>query len=274
MKTTPHVTKMLCGASGGASSEGIGVAQESSVNIKNPARWLLNLWGRLPNPSSVPSDNVIAGWAKAFGLEPGDPRVFAGLRAVDFMMRKAQDQVSSMPFPGNVGGRYLEWVKAFQHALSYTSTSTSWRDLYTGFSAARFMRLQDAADWLDVYRTEEVATQQELDELVRSMADLHGEISAADINEEFKRLLLDMVEAMRRALAEYQVSGQSGVADAMGDIMARILSRPDVLKKNAASPWLDKVIDAGKKFIKFGADIKDTYEVIGGSAKFLLEHLK
>lgn len=250
------------------------MAKASPGNIKDPARWLLNLWGRLPTPSAVPGNSIIAGWTKAFGLEPGDPRVFGGLRAVDFTMRKAQERVLSVPFPERLRSRYLEWVKAFQQALSQTSAGAGWSDLYTAFSAERLLRLKDAVDWLDEYYTGDKATQEDLDELVQSLAELHGEISTADLDEEFKRLLLDMVEAMRRALAEYQVTGQSGVADAMGDIMVRVLSRPEVLKKDAKHPLLRRVIEAGQKFIKLGADIKDTHEVIGGAAQFLLEQLK
>ncbi|TDR46548.1 hypothetical protein DFR29_10380 [Tahibacter aquaticus] len=130
--------------------------------------------------------------------------------------------------------------------------------------------------WLDdTASPDNVMTQSDLDGLIQSIDALRKEIaSATDLEADFKALLLDMVEALRRALSEYQIRGASGVDDALGEIMGRLLVHLKVVQENSKSPWFRRVFDAAMKVIKFGADAKDTKEVLGGFGQLLLEVVK
>jgi len=191
--------------------------------VPNPALWLLRLWDRMPSTSTARSMQV---WPSVFGLRNGDTQILNAMLAMVAMADRTRDAVLASGLPDSMKSGMVEWRKAYDVVLPNVASNGTWDNTRSEFTIARRERLLYCAEWLDQVCAKPEETQTELDRIAAELQDLRAAIQEAEgIDDDFRALLLDAVECMRRAIAEYEVRGAAGIDAAFGEIFAQVLRR-------------------------------------------------
>lgn len=191
---------------------------ESKLHVPNPAAWIGRVWDRMPAPSS---ESSLKGWAHAFGLQDQDPRVFEAVGCFVDMGKKTQAAVAALRgLPDTVRKRLLGWTPAFEEIVHNTAANGAWSNIRTHFTAVRREQLTQCEAWLDEQMWTQEETRSYLDSLLRDIEKMKAEALNADVEEDFRRFLLDVFESLRRAVAEYEIRGSQGVFTSLGEVLS------------------------------------------------------
>jgi hypothetical protein len=238
--------------------------------VPNPARWLLRVWDRLsPNLSQT----ALIGWAVTFGLEPNDPRVLSAIFAMMNIVERTKRASDLLGLPQGIKTQIAPWSDAFDRVVQRAASGESWQHTRGQFTDVRREKLEMCANWLDHGGCASVdETDSEVRDLNSELASLQEAVRDADgLDHEFRELLLDILETLRRAIAEYNMRGMQGVEAALGEIFATIWRRQEAWKKGTKD-WKARAWDAVNRASKLGGLVR--LGVLASEfGKLLLDHI-
>lgn len=110
--------------------------------------------------------------------------------------------------------------------------------------------------------SEKVVEEKELVKIWLEIEKLYEEIFKAEINQELKTVLLELLEAMRQAIHDYRIRGIKSFEDAIAWIIGKIAMNRDLIK-NTQSEELTRVNKIIKKFIAVYSFAADTVQLLG-----------
>jgi len=226
--------------------------------VPNPAVWLGNIWDRMPPPSQATS---LSEWARTFQLDPNDVRVFDGLQAFIFMAGRTQQAVSDLNLPEKIKRAHLSWTSAFSEVMQQAVGNGAWSNSRHRFTAVARSQLQTCELWLDQICASSEETSGEFEQILEELDNLRASVQDADVEEDFKILLLDIIESMRRAISEYDIRGGVGVQQALGEILGHALRRTDLVARNAKGDLLARAGKVLKRVAFVGGVIKGGAEI-------------
>lgn len=209
----------------------------SQENIKNPAIWLLDLWGRLPTSGDVITKSTMVGWASAFGLKVDDTKVFESIASVYSTVDDAKTLVQRLTVSDRKKTQLSSWTPAFEEALTDLSRGRTWQNAISRFTPDRKVHLEYCATELDV-AIEKITTIEEIQKQAEHISHLLSELDKDNsVDQSFKSLMHDLFEALRRALSEYMIRGNKGVMDSISVIFANIFRYKDHFDTEEKKKW-------------------------------------
>jgi len=236
--------------------------------VPNPARWLLRIWDRL---QASGEHAALAGWCVTLGLQPHDPRVFKALSAILDMTERTTIAVKSLNLPAPVTEQMLSWRPAFNRIIQLAAANSAWRNTHALFTEGLKTSLTACAVWLDQVCASESDVRQEIVDLSTELDSLLDAVKSADVDEEFRVLLLDIIESLRRALAEYEIRGMEGVDANIGEILATVLRGRDAVKRGPKGLW-SRVWTLIDRTSKLGGLVRAGVLAVDGG-RYLIEHI-
>lgn len=226
--------------------------------VPNPAAWLGTVWDRMPPPSHAAS---LSEWARTFQLGPDDVRVLDGLQAFVFMAGRTQQAVSDLNLPEKIKRAHLSWTSAFTEVMLQAVANGAWSNTRHRFTAVARSQLHTCELWLDEVCASSDDTSSELRQILEELDSLRASVQDADVEEDFKTLLLDIVESMRRAIAEYEIRGSVGVQQALGEVLGHALRRMDLVARNAKGDLLGRAGKVLRRIALVGGVVKGGAEI-------------
>lgn len=191
---------------------------ENKLQVPNPAAWIGRVWDRMPAPGGEPS---LKAWAQAFGLGHNDARVLDAVGCFVDMGKRTQAAMEALRgLPNSVRNSLLGWTSAFEEIVHQTTANGAWSNIRVRFTDVRREQLRQCEQWLDEQLWTQEETRAYLDSLIRDIDAMKEEALNADVEEDFRRFLLDVLEALRRAVAEYEIRGSQGVFTSLGEILS------------------------------------------------------
>ncbi|MGO4552399.1 hypothetical protein AB4059_15030 [Lysobacter sp. 2RAF19] len=213
-------------------------------NVKNPASWLVTVWDRMPRDSSTIHAPALVGWAATFGLKKHDISVFEALASVAANVDLAVELVRRLNAPEKKKEQLTTWQDAFRNGVSPAQSGNQWSNVLQYFTPDRKVHLDYCSTELDVAIPSSASIGQVRDH-ASMIESLITSLEADDsIDAEFKHIVHDLLEALRRALAEYETRGQKGVLDSMGFIFATLLRYKDLFDTPGKQRWGAKLRQA------------------------------
>jgi hypothetical protein len=191
---------------------------QPKLNVPNPAAWVGRIWDRMPASNGEAS---LRAWTRIFGLKDQDPRVLEAVGCFLDMANKTEEAVHALRgLPESVKNRMLGWTPAFNDIVLQTAANGAWSNIRLGFTDVRREQLQHCEEWLDQQMWTWQETRSYLDSLLGDIEAMKTNVECAELDEDFRGLLLDILEALRRAVAEYEIRGSKGVFSSLGEVLA------------------------------------------------------
>lgn len=110
--------------------------------------------------------------------------------------------------------------------------------------------------------SEKVVDEEEIIKIKSEVEELYEEIRRAEINQELKTVLLELLEAMRQAIHEYRIRGINSFKDSIALIIGKIIMNEELIK-NSDSEEVRKVYKLLGKFSSLYSFAADTVQILG-----------
>lgn len=190
----------------------------SKARVPNPAAWLGRIWDRMPAPSGIAA---LKAWQIAFALGDDDARVFEAVGCFVEMARRTEKAVRAIRgLPDALIDQMLGWTYALSEITHLTTANSAWSNVRARFTDVRRENLRMCENLLN----QQMLTADESDDALQQLQDavdaMQAEVKASQFDDAFRELLLDMLEALHRALAEYSIRGAKGVFASMGEVLS------------------------------------------------------
>lgn len=240
----------------------------TQTNVRNPANWLLDLWERLPRAQPYQNKQSLAIWAHVFSLKEGAPEVLTILACVFTNASQAVAFTKRLQTTDQKKSQLITWHAAFRGASLAVAHNSTWQTTLQHFTADRKVHLEYCASELEAaLAANSFTSADELAELNKKLDELMLTLAKdAELDDEFKLLLYDLFEAARRAIAEYSIRGNKGVADSFSYIIANVIRYRDKFDTPAKSKWAREL----REIIAIMADVATVtgYSALAFSSTF------
>lgn len=218
----------------------------------NPAAWLLQVWKRIPPTLDTYGESSgIAGWNAVFGKDPNDRFALSALSSVQTAVEDSTKLVTQLSVTESRKTRLLSWKEAFDHSFDAITESRRWRHVCAAFTADRLVHLEYCAEQLE----EVLPNRSSYEDIRQACAQVDSTLSQllADKNLEpdFKLLIGDLLETLRRSLYEYELRGSKGVFDSISSVFSTLVKYKDRFNSEHEKKWWGTVRDT----IGIAADI-------------------
>ncbi|HEY0459237.1 MAG TPA: hypothetical protein VGC97_08890, partial [Pyrinomonadaceae bacterium] len=111
--------------------------------------------------------------------------------------------------------------------------------------------------------SEKVVDEETLLKIDSEIRELYEEINKAEINQNLKIVLLELLEAMHQAIHEYRIRGINSLKDSIALIIGKIIMNEELIKTQ--SKEVTKVGKIVNKFIAVYSFAADTVQLLGAS---------
>jgi len=127
--------------------------------------------------------------------------------------------------------KFMKCMGPIKGAFKIPSLNASWSDTLKKISDSDIALLELSSEALDAYRKEALIEQDQLEEIKQDTDSLFNEIVNSDLDKNLKVILLDLLEVIRRAIAEYQIRGAEGLKKAVAESVGRLFIDKDIVLK-------------------------------------------
>lgn len=110
--------------------------------------------------------------------------------------------------------------------------------------------------------SEKIVDEEELIKISIEISELYEEIISAEINQELKTILLELLEAMHQAIHEYRIRGISSLKDSIALIIGKFYMNEELIR-NTQSEEISKVMKIVNKFRQIYSFAADTVQLLG-----------
>jgi hypothetical protein len=193
-------------------------------------------------PENKPIQEV---WANLFQTETADtPWIFRNLSALFDSTEEIERLVKRIPDKNHA--LFLKCLTPIRKGLSYPHMGNPWQSVRTCFAPEHLHGLEFCSDLLTEYYPEDQISGGELDEITKGINELFAEVNNSAIDAKLKALLLDLLETIRRCIAEYQIRGSKGIREAV-TVALDTLSQH--IRKKDGTSYSDKEKSLVAKFL-------------------------
>jgi hypothetical protein len=202
-------------------------------------------------------------WAKMFDVAPDDT---AGLLAffVQVMGLVAQTRRAIESLTDVDKDAYLRPIVQIERAFTRANFETHCAEFKGIINDSVMVALDFCSDKLSRVAAEEMIDATVLRELLSDVQDMIEEILGSTMDASLKAVILDHLEAIRRAILQYKISGAEGIKRAMDSGVGSLLRHADELKKSDNKSKVERLTKLLAKI--------DGYVTFGVGAKKLFGH--
>ena len=226
----------------------------TAVSLNNPAG---RLYEALSSARDKGATNILTAFATALGENPKDPaRVFLKVG----MLYQAIDEVSEQLKPLNDADfldLYLESVPRLKAALNIISFNAAWESHKNLIRDEDLKTLKYCSAKLSKASFEPALSEEQIADLKNKVAALYEEVlKSKELDPQLQRLVLDHLEAIRRAIHDYKVRGIRPIAEALSITMLTLVvndpeKEPVTDESNSdEKPKSKTTMDKVRQFIK------------------------
>lgn len=180
-------------------------------------------------------------WARTFNLEQADAipifRFLSHLMdltdEVELRIKNIDDVNSDLML------RYLDSVR---EGLSCTNLELPWGHCRQNLTDKALVDLEYCADAITRSYIENPLEESELKTIKDDIDGLFEDLKTSTLDRDLRLLLLDLTEELRRAVAEYEIRGASGLRRALARSVGELILRWKTLEKEKDSSEMQKLI--------------------------------
>lgn len=178
-------------------------------------------------------------WTEALGA--GDSSASAVYHYLVLMQDELQETRRCLECIPNLNRElYLKWFPAIEKVLAPASISGNWQQDSRQITDAMLVSLAHCADKLAELHTEEPLENEELDALKRDTEALFKKVSEGSLDPQLRNVILDLLEAIRRAIVEYRIRGARALEDALRQTLGAIVINYPAFRASAEDVELKK----------------------------------
>jgi hypothetical protein len=222
-----------------------------------PTNAAARLYVILSEARSSPEGSVRDRWKAVLGdKHMNDAELVIGMVAVHTLFDEVEDGLRGA-VPNLNENLYIGPLSKLRQAVYFGNLDTNWSSYLAKLGDADMRALAFAADRLSEPPPEPTLDADSLAEILRAVNDLYDEVLRSDTPRPLRRLLLEQLAEIQRAVHLYRVQGVAPIRAALAKTLGVIYANEDVIKK-----------DADKGEVKsFGAVLKRVDEVISLATK-------
>ena len=239
---------------------------KSERTSSSPARRLHSFIGKARADKKIIQNSAKNYIASEFSVDPQDTlEIYRSYSVVLSLLR--QTQIALERSENLMKVPCLNAIPRIASALSRMQLDQGWSLVNQAITDGDFDLLAIAAQILESDGYELLLSDAELAEFANEAEELESEIKAADLPDELKAVVNQLVEGLRQSLKDYPVSGVDGLKSALASAYGQIILELDVLAPHKEEAAVIKIWDW------FGK-INTAVSIIGhakNAGKFIIE---
>lgn len=139
--------------------------------------------------------------------------------------------------------QFLYAIGSVQKAFKSFNPGAPWNSVMSNISQSDMALLYLAADYFDGLNEEALIDGQTLKEINDVATALIEEISSGNLDERLKVIILDQLDAIRRAVEDYKIRGAEGLKKALAESSGMVILEWGIFAKNEGNTSVKKFWD-------------------------------
>lgn len=226
----------------------------------NPARRLYKLLVEAKQLNDALT--VRQAWAKVFHLEDESlPAIFYNLVLLQQLVSEVEDAVQGLDVDHTL---FLQHMPQIKQILSLPNFDSDWGRAKKPLTEAALVSLQFCSERLSRGFPEKAPHEDEIQSIKEEVDQLYERIISSTLKPSVRSVLLEMVEAMRRAISEYRIRGMKGLRQELFSILERFQRNFDLLKENRNEPEVSMFWKVLGKYDTLTSVYLNTPQIIAG----------
>lgn len=188
----------------------------------NPAGRLYSVLCSAPNADLV-KQKCRDVWSRLLEIGNANDNVaiYRGIGLLLDQVDKAEELLQSIPDLDH--SLYLQNFSALRNGIATPTLDAHWENQQRHLTAAVMRDLIFCAAKIAEAHSEGHLEGKDLEALATQIAELTERVTESSINKELRTVLLDLLEGVRRAIAEYRIRGAAGLREAMARSIGLVL---------------------------------------------------
>lgn len=213
-------------------------------NINSASRLVALLKGIPSHPDNTQTLEV---WAKLFQVIEQNPNRKSGAVAerLSAMYRELEVVREQMQKANYSEKLYAPAISKIEHALSAMLLPSTWNQARQYLTAETFVALEFCSEILPDEEAQIAA--EDLTEISKRVEELASSLSDSQLPLRLRGLIEHHVSLIRRALAEYPISGAKALREAARTALGELVEVKDAVKSNRDAPEISKLGAVWKK---------------------------
>ncbi|WP_243384120.1 hypothetical protein [Geothrix alkalitolerans] len=188
--------------------------------MSNPATNLVEMLDRIFNQRK--EKTVREAWAIEFNVKPSDTAsIFFLLAKVNQTLEDVKLKLTSMP--GFDSSIILDPLSDLGTAICFPNIDTPVGSIAHYYNEQAKLSLKIASSYYTKQEIQPHIPADQLEEIKSEIESLFNYINECDMNQELRCILLDFIETMRRAVAEFQIRGNQSLQDVLDQSLGRLI---------------------------------------------------
>jgi hypothetical protein len=236
------------------------------IKADNPAGRLYLILEEAKNASAnTPTVQV---WAKVFGFAPEDKiKLFSYIYLINELYRETIEQINSI---SDINKElYLQHLPNIARVVGPTNLDTTWNSYVGSLSDVAMHSLAICSDTLSRLQMEQPIEQSSLDALRQEIEELAHTVENSDLDNIIKLVILDQLEAIRKAIWEYKLRGAKGLKEALDSSIMAMVRNHELFKKEGTKDEVKRFAKFITKFDSMVSSATKAAELCGKTAKLL-----
>jgi hypothetical protein len=220
----------------------------------NPAWRLSDL---IEDALRAPNGTLTEFWAAAFHVDRKNvSQIFRSLVTAHRLIDETEALVRRLDLDH---AYYLQNFPRLREAFSFTNLDISASSAVNLLSGVTLRDLGFLARSIESTNFALRLANEDLSDLMTDVDAVINEVVKASIDDDLRRVVLDSLEGIRRAISEYRLRGNAGLQEEVERMAARLARYADDLKDSEESSWVshvvailvkvDKAAQTGKKYL-------------------------
>lgn len=208
-------------------------------------------------------------WGEVFGVEPKDTANLLYMYAqLIQLIRTAKDAVEQVDDVDH--SIYLKPFSKLERVFAKANLEGGWQGTRNEIDDATVVALQFCADMLSRERGEGEIDEELLTELSEGVSELLEMVMASDLPDSLRIVLVENLEAVRRAILEYRLRGAEGLRRALETAIGSLIRHSEEMKKYKEKPSVKRYIEILGRLNEVVAVGLKTRELLAPVVKYFL----
>ena len=236
--------------------------------MKNDFNSAKRLHSILLQAKELPDDWLVRRvWAKVFEIDENDlPRIFYQLALLQELTNDVEKEIRNLEVDHEV---YLQHMARIRQGLAHPNFQSHWGAPKQLLSEAALLSLQFCAESLKRHSAENTVPADDLNSIQKEIDELFQQIANGEFNKKLKAVLLEMLEAMRRAISEYRIRGAKGLREELFTILERFQRNFELIREHKDEPIVSAFWNVLAKYDTLTSVFDNAPQIIAGFQKLL-----
>lgn len=210
-------------------------------------------------------------WANVFGVpESNELEILRALIDMQVLVEETESLIANNDQLNS--DLFLKSFNLLRRAVSAQNLANPWKTYKAGLTVDAMTRLEFCAEVLSATHQEDLLTNEEIDQLKKSLEELLEFTEGLEIDFELKVFVLSKLELIRRGIFDYRVNGASALRSVVESIIGSTITESEKyheIKENHSDVLhrlgilLDKIDGLMSKALKVNKVISKAAKVLG-----------